>query len=383
MVGSEIVDGLIRIEAGDSALRRMHVAVPNEVIGDLYLRLDQTRWPDQAKGDAWSLGTDLPFLQRLCEHWKERFDWRSWEARMNALPQFRANIDGVGLYLVHALSQKPEGIPLLLVNGWPSSILEYLDVIPRLTAAGFHVVIPSLPGYGLSDRPSTPGMNSARIAELFATLMAELGYEQFFVHGSDLGHLVADAMRRDHSKRLLGVHYSNVFWGYPPPTDPTPEEEAFGHRAQQWQYTEGAYAFLQGTKPQTLSYGLNDSPAGLAAWIMEKFQSWTDGGAVSAYGLDGICANLTLYWVTQTAGSSARFYVETMRDIQNPPERGTVPVGVAIFPKDIVPAPRARGERWLNIVQWTEMPRGGHFGAWEEPELFASDLRQFADRVLA
>ncbi|WP_327436825.1 alpha/beta hydrolase [Sinorhizobium meliloti] len=255
--------------------------------------------------------------------------------------------------------------------------------MPRLTAAGFHVMAPALPGYGFSDRSAMPGMNGTRIADLFTTLMSELGYERFLAHGSDWGSLVVDRMRRQHPERLLGVHISNVHSNYPPPQDPTPEEQAFLGQAQGWNFTEGAYAMVQGTKPQTLGYGLNDSPAGLASWIVEKFRSWSDGDLEQAYGFDGLCANLTLYWATETIASSMQLYAEVFADagMRTPPERGTVPVGVIVFPKDILPAPRAWGERWFNVVHWTEASRGGHFGAWEAPELLVQDLRTFADRV--
>jgi pimeloyl-ACP methyl ester carboxylesterase len=364
-------------------MQPFQAAVSDDVLNDLRSRLRHTRWPDQVTPQDWRQGAELSFLQRLCDHWANQFDWRAAEARLNTFPQFRATVDGVGLHLVHARSEIPNAVPLLLINGWPSSIFEYLDVIPHLTAAGFHVVAPALPGYGFSDRPTESGMNGTRIAALFTALMTELGYEQFLAHGSDWGSLVVDRMRRHHADRLLGVHLSNVHANYPRPQDPSPEEQAFLGRAQGWQFTEGAYALLQGTKPQTLSYGLNDSPAGLAAWIIEKFSSWSDGDVEQVYSFDGLCANLTLYWVTETIGSSARLYSETFCDPEThtPPERGTVPVGVTVFPKDILPAPRVWGERWFNIVHWTEAPCGGHFGAWEEPELFVQDLRAFADCV--
>ncbi|MGC7942179.1 mandelate racemase/muconate lactonizing enzyme family protein [Pandoraea pneumonica] len=223
------------------------------------------------------------------------------------------------------------------------------------------------------------------VAELFTALMRELGYERFLAHGSDMGAQVVNAVRQYQPDRLLGAHFSNVYWGYPRPSDPTPEEQAFFGRAQGWQFVEGAYAMLHGTKPQTLSYGLNDSPVGLAAWIVEKFKSWSDGDLENVYGLDGLCANLTLYWVTQTLGSSIRLYAESFSDkkLKQPPERGAVPVGVIVFPKDILPAPRAWGERWYNIVHWTEASSGGHFGAWEVPELFVQDLRAFANQVFS
>lgn len=365
------------------AARPFAANVPDVALDDLRDRLRRTRWPDQIEGQGWRYGTELGFLRRLCEHWSDRFDWRAAEARLNALPQFRANVDGTGLHYVHARSDIDDAVPLLLTNGWPSSIFEYLDIIPRLSASGFDVVAPALPGYGFSDRPTAPGMNSTRIAELFAGLMSELGYDRFLAHGSDMGAGVVEQMWRRYADRLLGVHYSNVYWGYPKPDDPSPEEQAYLESVQGWQFAEGAYEMLQGSKPQTLSYGLNDSPAGLAAWIVEKFRSWSDGDPEQVFGLDGLCANLTLYWITETIGSSVRLYAEAFADTeaQAPPEKGEVPVGVIVFPKDILPAPRARGERWLNLVHWTEAPRGGHFPAWETPDLLAEDIRAFASRI--
>ena len=359
------------------------VAIPESIMDDLRSRLRRTRWPDEIAGQDWRQGTDRTYLQKVCNYWADAFDWRAAEARLNGFEQFKSTIDGIGLYFIHAPSEKAGAIPLLLCNGWPSSIFEYLDVIPRLTALGFHVVAPAMPGYGFSDRPTAPGMNGTRIAELFARLMTDLGYERFIAHGSDWGTYVVDRIRCHHPGRLLGMHVSNVHGHYPAPADPSPEEAAFLGQFQGWQFVEGAYAHMQGTRPQTLSYGLNDSPAGLAGWIIEKFRGWSDGDIEQTYGLDGLCANLTLYWATETIGSSSRLYAEAFADpeLHVPPERGSVPVGVILFPKDIMPAPRAWGERWFNIVQWTDAPRGGHFGAWEDPETFAQDLRSFADRL--
>lgn len=354
--------------------------ISQEVLDDLRNRLANTRWPDQISGQDWQQGTDLSFLRKVCKYWATDFDWRDAENRLNALPQFRAVIEGTGIHLVHVRSKKPDAVPLLLTNGWPSSIFEYLEVIPKLTDAGFHVVAPALPGYGFSDRPKQLGMNGTRIAGLFAGLMAELGYQRFLAHGSDWGALVVNRLRQHHAERLLGIHLSNVHSSYPRPENLSPEEQAFLGQAQGWQFKEGAYAMIQGTKPQTLTYGLNDSPAGLAGWTVEKFSTWSDGDIEQAYGLDGICANLTLYWATETIGSSIQMYAEAFHDpeMQTVPRRGNVPVGVIVFAKDRPRATRAWGERWFNIVHWTDAPRGGHFGAWEDPETFTKDLQDFA-----
>lgn len=336
--------------------------VAQDVLDDLRDRIGRTRWPDAIEERDWRLGTPPELLKRLCDHWGGDFDWRAAEARLNALPQFRAEIDGVGLHLLHVKSDIADATPLLITNGWPSSIFEYLDIIPRLAAAGFHVVAPALPGYGLSDRPDAPGMNTTRISALFAGLMTELGYDRFLVHGSDMGAGVAELMRRRIPERLIGVHFSNVYFGYPPPDDPSPEEKAYLDAVQGWQASEGAYAMIQGTKPQTLSYGLNDSPAGLAGWIVEKFQSWSDGDAEAVFGLDGLCANLTLYWATETIGSSVRLYAESFADgeARKPPERSEVPVGVIVFPKDISAPGASGGSVWSTGPRRRAAAISGH-----------------------
>jgi pimeloyl-ACP methyl ester carboxylesterase len=355
------------------------IDIPEATLIDLRDRLARTRWPDAIAGVGWRYGTEPEFLKRICNHWGDAFDWRAAETRLNALPQFRAEIDGIDLHFVHARSAREDAAPLLLTNGWPSSIVEYRAIIPMLTAVGFHVVAPTLPGYGFSDCSSAPGMNATRIADLFARMLTTLGYDRVLAHASDMGAGVVEQMRRRHPERLAGIHFSNVYWGYPHPDDPTPEEQDYFGRVQNWQFAEGAYAMLQGTKPQTLAYALNDSPAGLAGWVLEKFHAWTDGDPIDALGLDDLCANLTIYWATQTIGSSMRLYAEAFADTdsQSPPQPGAVPVGVAVFPKDILPAPRAWGERWLNLIHWTDMPRGGHFPAWEAPDLLVKDLVDF------
>lgn len=365
-------------------MQTFRINVPEDTLIDLRSRLKQTRWPCEVKGQGWLQGTDLTFLQRLCTYWAESFDWRSAEARLNELPQFRTIVSGTGLYVIHARSERKNAVPLLLCNGWPSSVFEYVDVIPRLTAAGFDVIAPAMPGYGFSDKPEAPGMNGTRIASLYATLMHNLGYNRFIAHGSDLGSHIVDMMRRNHPERLLGIHMSNVRSDYPRPDDASPEEQAFLEQAQRWMFEEGAYAMIQRTRPQSLAYGLNDSPAGLAGWIIEKFQAWSDGDIEQVYGLDAICANLTLYWITETACSSVRLYSEVARDheMQTSPERGNVPAGVIMFPADNLPAPRVWGERWLNIIHWTEAPHGGHFAAWEAPDIFVNDICEFARKVL-
>ncbi|OJH42512.1 epoxide hydrolase family protein [Cystobacter ferrugineus] len=364
------------------------VAVPDAVLEDLRTRLERTRLTDTVEGGGWDWGMDPDALRTLLDHWRG-FDWRAAEAAINAVPAFRAKLDGLGLHFVHVRGEGERRLPILLTNGWPSCFTECLPLVPLLTrevdGLSFDVVIPSLPGYGFSDRPRAPGMNITRIAGLWAKLMAGLGYDRFLAHGSDMGAGVVERLRANHAGQLLGIHMVNVNWFYPPPDGLSSEEKDYLQRARQWQMREGAYSMLHGSKPRTIAVGLNDSPAGLAAWIGEKFHGWTDGGGRldGAVSLDALCTVLTIYWVTGTIGSSQWLYREAFTDagVMSPPPKQGVPVGVAIFPKDILPAPRAWGERWLDIQRWTELPRGGHFPGFETPELLAGDIRGFAKEL--
>lgn len=354
--------------------------IPSSVLDDLRMRLARTRWPD-ATCDGWELGASPIFLRRACRYWQEAFDWRVSEARLNSLPQYRVPVDGTRLHVVHARSDRGDAVPLLLMNGWPSSIFEYLEIIPLLTAAGFHVIAPAHPGYGFSDRPDRRGLNARSIAGLYMKLLDTLGYERVLAHGSDIGAGILEQIRRRYPERLIGAHFTNVHWGYPRPEEPSPEEREYFAGIERWNMREGAYAMLQRTKPQTLAYGLNDSPAGLAGWILEKFHGWTEGDAEAVIGLDRLCANLTLYWVTETIGSSVRLYAETASDTEAgapPLDKGPVPVGVIVFPADLLPAPRIWGERWLRLVHFTRAPSGGHFPALEVPHVLVADLEAFA-----
>lgn len=358
------------------------IAIPKTVLDDLHVRLDRTRHIDSIDGASWDWGMDAGALKILLDHWRN-FDWLEAEAAINSVPAFRIEVDGIGLHYVHVRGQGGRRIPIILTNGWPSCFTELLPLVPLLTAqengVSFDVVIPSLPGYGFSDRPTVPGMNITRIAELWAGLMSALGYERFLAHGSDMGAGVVERLRANQPGRIIGIHMVNVFSGYPAPDDVSAEERAFLERAPQWRMLEGAYAMLHATKPHTIAPGLNDSPAGLAAWIGEKFQNWTD----KVVSLDALCAVLTIYWATHTIASSQRLYREAFADIgaMSPPPKAGAPVGVAIFPHDILPAPRPWGERWFDLTQWTEMPRGGHFPGFEEPELLAGDIRSLMSRI--
>ncbi|MDT0353398.1 epoxide hydrolase family protein [Pseudonocardia charpentierae] len=355
--------------------------VPQDVLDELHQRLARTRFPD-AVADDWQRGTAPSALRKLVEHWSTGYDWRAAEARINALDHHRTTVDGVGLH--HLRAGTPGRPPLLLVHGWPDSFLRFEDLIPLL-ADDFELVIPSIPGYGLSDRPTQPGTNPARIADLFAALMSTLGHDRFAFHGGDLGSWIGEQLAFRHPERLTALHLTDVPYWHLFGADPatlSPAEQDFLRRGQQWSQQEGAYVMVQGTKPQTLATALNDSPAGLAAWFLEKFRAWSDcGGDVwSRFTPDRLLTNLTLYWVTETAGSAARLYQEMMSAIggsDTPNAPVTVPTAVAIFPADIVTAPREFAERWFDLRRWTAMPRGGHFAAWEEPELLAADLRAF------
>ena len=358
---------------------RFRIDVPEPVLDDLRERLARTRWPD-AVADDWDRGTAPGALRRLVQHWRDDFDWPGTQARLNALEQWRALVDGVGLHFVR--SGDRGRLPLLLLHGWPDSFLRFEPLLPLLSGE-FDLVVPSIPGYGFSDRPTGPGFGPDRIADLFAGLMTDLGLDRFGVHGGDVGSGIAEQLAQRHAGRVVGLHLTDVpYWhlfGADPATLSEPERD-YLERGQQWSQAEGAYALLQSTKPQTLAYALNDSPAGLAGWFLEKFRAWSDcdGDVFSRFSPDLLATNLTVYWVTETAGSAARLYFDTMTADRGPSSvRVEVPTAVAIFPKDIVPAPRAFGERWFDVRRWTEMPRGGHFAAWEEPRLLAEDIGAF------
>lgn len=361
------------------------IDIPESVLDDLRQRLRQSRFSDAINHAGWAWGMEPASLRRLVSHW-HAFDWRKAEAALNSVPAFKTQIDGTGIHFLHVPGEGRNRLPIILTNGWPSCFTELMPLIPLLTreieGLSFDVVIPSLPGYGFSERPAAPGMNITRIADLWAKLMVGLGYDRFLAHGSDMGAGVVERLRANHGDRILGIHMVNVNWFYPRPDVVSAEEEEYLHAAAHWQRQEGAYAMLHASKPQTIATALNDSPAGLAAWIGEKFQAWSDGGGGldGSIPLDALCTVLTIYWVTETIGSSQRLYREAFSDlgVMSPPPRHGAPVGVAVFPKDILPAPRAWAERWYDILRWTEMSSGGHFPGFECPALLADDLRSFA-----
>jgi pimeloyl-ACP methyl ester carboxylesterase len=377
---------------------RIHI--PDDVLNDLRDRLRRTRWPDQISGSGWTYGTDGGYLRGLVAYWIDRFDWRAQEAALNRFAHFRADVDGFGLHYIHERGRGPNPVPLLISHGWPGSFVEFTEIIGPLTdpaahggdaADAFDLVVPSLPGYGFSDRPREPGMDVMRVAALFARLMEGLGYQRWGAQGGDWGSAISTALGTAFSDRVCAIHL-NMLIAARPPSDPSelPEaERQMLERFNRFRSEETGYLQIQGTKPQTLGYGLNDSPAGLAAWIVEKFRTWSDcGGDVERrFTKDRLLTNITLYWVTETINSSTRLYYETLH---NPALRGglgagsgdpvfkvTVPTGAAIFPAELYAPPRSWAEKTYNITRWTEMPAGGHFAAMEEPRALVEDIRAF------
>ncbi len=369
------------------------VAVPRSELDDLSDRLRRTRWPDALDGSGWDLGTERGYLQELCAYWAEGFDWRRAEARINAFPQAVAQVDGERLHHLHVPSPHPDALPLLLSHGWPGSVVEFLGLIGPLVDPpsyggdpqdAFTVVCPSLPGYGWSGPTRQPGWDIRRVARAMATLMAELGYDRYGAQGGDWGGIAAAHLGAMDPEHLVGIHLNMANAGRPTGSDDaalTETERADLAEMRAFRTLETGYQAIQGTKPQSLAYGLTDSPAGLAGWLVEKFRTWSDcgGDLESVVDRDDLLANVTTYWVTRTAGSSARIYYETFRSglPVMPTERVSVPTAVARFPREIYRPPRAWVEAAFDLRRWTEMPRGGHFAALEQPHLLVEDVRAF------
>src|SRR5215472_16009004 len=354
-----------------------------EALADLRARLRATRWPDAPEDAGWSLGTDLAYLRDLVAYWADGFDWAAQEKALSEFPRFRARLDGLGIHYVHARGVNPAGpvLPLVLCHGWPDSFWRYVKVIPLLTNPGAHgadpadafdVVVPDMPGYGYSDRPSGVPLDAIAVAGLWAELMGVLCYARFGAAGGDIGSLVSRYLALDHPDRVVAVHHTSgglpIFTG--DPVELTPEERTWLQSSAAWGAAEGAYAAMHRTRPQTAAVGLNDSPAGLAAWIVEKLRAWSDcdGDVERRFTKDEILTNVTLYWLTETIGSSIRMY---RANAAIPPaqfaRRVEVPSGFALFPADILRPPRAWLERTANVVRVAEPARGGHFAAFEEP----------------
>ncbi len=370
------------------------ISVSDEQLDDLDRRLRHTRWPDSLPDMEWTDGADLTFLRRLTQYWLTGFDWRAQEARLNAFPQFVADLDGVGIHFIHHRGTGPDPYPLVITHGWPGTGFDMEQLIPLLTdpashggdpADAFDVVVPSLPGYGFSERPTRPGFGPERVSQMWTQLMTGLGYDRFGTQSSDWGAAVSMWLASRFPERVSGLHVNFIPGFYRPPLGEgqpslTAEEKAFRERAAAWFDAEGAYHRLQSTKPQTPAYGLTDSPVGLAAWIVEKMRNWSDcaGDVERAFTMDAILTNISIYWFTGTIGSSMRFYRENSLRPNHfeAGERVLPPMGVASFPADTMP-PRSWVERAFHVTRWTTMPRGGHLGVMEAPGPLAEEIRTF------
>jgi pimeloyl-ACP methyl ester carboxylesterase len=364
-------------------LRDFKVCVSHQQIVDLRARLARTIWPSEIANAHWEYGANLDYLRSVCGSWAVAFDWREWEAKLNTNSQFLASIDDLTIHFLHVRSSRPNPIPLLVIHGWPSSVFEHLKIIPLLPE--FDLVIPSLPGHGFSTFSNTPGLSIFKTAEIFHKLMTQvLGYSNYVAQGGDWGAYAASRLGYLFPDAVIGIHLSYVVGGLRPALggDSAPlssaEKQMLEQRAR-WDLLEGGYEHLQSTKPQTIAFALSDSPAGLAAWILEKWRSWTDcqGRLESKFSRDELLANLSWYWFTNTAASASRLYYETRANPWIPQSRISVPTAIASFPKELVVSPREWAERIYNVSQWTDMPRGGHFAALEEPVLLADDIRKF------
>ncbi len=368
------------------------IAIPQSTLNDLRERLARTRWPDEVEGAGWSYGTNLDYLKSLVAYWQHEYDWRKQEATLNRYTQFRTELDGLSIHFIHERGKGPNPLPIILTHGWPDSFYRMHKIIPMLTdpesfggnaADSFDVIVPSLPGFGFSDPVRKPGGTVRQTAELWASLMQDvLGYQRYAAAGGDWGSPISQLLALNNPASVIGIHLTDIGFQATMNLDPaslTPVEQEYLRVKQQIFFQEGGYVMIQSTKPQTLGYGLSDSPVGLAAWIIEKFYGWSDidGALERKYTKDELLTNIMIYWVTQTINSSLRFYYEESHAPSlKTGQRVEVPVAVALFPKD-TPAPRALAERTLRIERWTEMPRGGHFPALEEPELLVEDLRAF------
>ena len=372
-----------------TAINPFKIAVSDDVLNDLRSRLRHTRWPDAQVVDDWSQGTPLAWLQSICRYWADGYDWRAREAKLNRFAQFTTDIDGLLIHFVHARSLHANAMPLLITHGWPGSIVEFHKVIEPLTnptafggdsSDAFHVVCPSLPGFAFSGKPTTTGWGVDRIAAAWAVLMHSLGYERYAAQGGDWGSAVTTSLGAQDPQHCAGIHITLAMGSRPTTDNDTSAEVVRALKgAKHYQDWDSGYSKQQATRPQTLAYGLNDSPAGQAGWILEKFWAWTDcdGNPENILSRDELLDNVMLYWVNACAASSARLYWESFGKRRGV-KQVTIPTGVAVYPKEIVPPVR----KWMesdfsNIQHWREMPKGGHFAAFEQPELFIHDVREF------
>jgi pimeloyl-ACP methyl ester carboxylesterase len=365
-------------------IRPFSIDVPEDVLVDMRTRLRRTRWPDAEVVDDWSQGVPLAYLQDVCHYWADEYDWQARQAALNRFDQYVTLVDGVDIHFIHQRSPHSDALPIVLTHGWPGSIVEFQKVIVPLTdptrhdgAAdqAFHVIAPSLPGYGFSGKPSEVGWGVERIADAWAELMARLGYERYVAQGGDWGYAITSALAARHPERCVGIHLNFAMTIGRTSDPPTPAQQFALERLQHYQDWDSGYRVQQKTRPQTLGYGLADSPAGQAAWILEKFWSWTDndGAPEDALTRDEMLDDITIYWVTNSATSSARLYWESTG---GPRPVVSVPTGFAVFPREIVPPVREWVEQnYLEIHHWSIFERGGHFAAFEQPDAFVRDVR--------
>jgi pimeloyl-ACP methyl ester carboxylesterase len=385
------LDG-IGLAPATEAIEPFRVSIPQAALDDLKRRLTQTRFPSAQTVADWSQGVPLLKARALVEYWRDRYDWRPFETRLNSFPQFRTQIDGLGFHFIHVKSKHADALPIMLTHGWPGSIIEFLDVIVPLTdptAHGgraedaFHVVVPSLPGFAFSDKPAEVGWSVQRTARAWVALMQRLGYRKWVAQGGDWGSGVTHTLCLMRPTGLLAAHV-NLLFVVPKqiPSDPTPEEKQAFDGVAAYVTEQSGYYKLQSSKPQTVAYALADSPSGQAAWLYEKFQAWTDneGQPEDALSLDQMLDEITLYWLTDSAGSAAQFYWESAR---NQPGgafsfgRIELPMAATVFPRDYYRPPKAWAEAlWPNLFYWNEVDRGGHFAAWEQPVLFTDEIRK-------
>ncbi|WP_030166243.1 epoxide hydrolase family protein [Streptomyces sp. NRRL S-813] len=390
-------------------IRPFRLAIPQSDLDDLHDRLDRARLPEQPPSAGWDHGVPVDYLRDLVRHWRHGYDWRAAEARLNEWPQFTTTIDGANVHFAHIRSPEPDATPLIITHGWPGSIVEFLDVVGPLTdpaahggdpADAFHVVVPSIPGFGLSGPTTDRGWEAGRVADAWAELMRRLGYERFGAQGGDWGAAISRELGRAHPERVIGVHL-NLLPGAQQTAEPTdaelaalgPEERArtltSWRRWEAWQREGAGYAILNSTRPLTLAYALTDSPVGQLAWIVEKFREWTDSEELpeEAVDRDLLLTDVMLYWLTGTAGSAARIYYERAHAGSGraaaPAEPSTAPTALAVFPAEIQVPLRHKAERTENLVRWTEFDRGGHFAAMEEPDLLVADVRAFFRQLRA
>lgn len=369
----------------------------SQTLSDLKQRLAHTRWPATTPNKDWKSGTDLAYLKDLCYFWEKDFNWQAQEDHINSFHHYTTEIDGHVIHFMHEEGEGKQRIPILLTHGYPDSFVRFLKLIPLLTKEqdsefSFDVVVPSIPGYGFSSIPRQHGMASDKIAQLFVKLMRdELGYTKFIAHGGDWGSTITEAIARNYPEVLYGIHFTDVPFRHlfeVQPDDMSDAEKKFMEEGKKWQEAEGAYAMIQATKPQSLMTAFNDSPAGLAGWIIEKFHGWSnhEGDLETVFTKNELLTNIMIYWLSETIGSAIslyhEFYFQEMKIQEKKTEKVEVPTGAAIFPTDLVPTPREYGERFFNIIHWTQMNRGGHFAAMEEPELLASDICRFVEKVM-